>query len=99
MDMTGSGIMHAIAGLQVQRAELIDTNPSAALGLAAIQPPNPPVFGPKLRILGLLPSLGVPPVDPFSAQNLPWKSACKRDPRREVRIGVENGPTAVISVG
>jgi hypothetical protein len=28
-----------------------------------------------------------------------WKSACKRDPRREVKIGIENGPTAVISVG
>ena len=27
-----------------------------------------------------------------------WKSACKRDPRRGVKIGVENGPTAVISV-
>jgi len=29
----------------------------------------------------------------------PWKSACKRDPRREETIGIENGPTAVISVG
>ena len=28
-----------------------------------------------------------------------WKSACKRDPRREETIGIENGPTAVISVG
>jgi predicted nuclease of predicted toxin-antitoxin system len=28
-----------------------------------------------------------------------WKSACKRDPRRGVEIGIENGPTAVISVG
>jgi uridine kinase len=28
-----------------------------------------------------------------------WKSACKRDPRREEKIGIENGPTAVISVG
>jgi hypothetical protein len=28
-----------------------------------------------------------------------WKSACKRDPRRGVKIGIENGPTAVISVG
>ena len=27
-----------------------------------------------------------------------WKSACKRDPRRGVKIGIENGPTAVISV-
>jgi hypothetical protein len=30
---------------------------------------------------------------------LVWKSACKRDPRRGVKIGIENGPTAVISVG
>ncbi len=28
-----------------------------------------------------------------------WKSACKRDPRRGVKIGIENGPTAVFSVG
>jgi len=27
-----------------------------------------------------------------------WKSACKRDPRREEKIGIENGPTAVLSV-
>jgi len=28
-----------------------------------------------------------------------WKSACKRDPRREEKIGIEKGPTVAISVG
>jgi predicted nuclease of predicted toxin-antitoxin system len=36
----------------------------------------------------------------LASQSVPqWKSARKRDPRRGVEIGIENGPTAVISVG
>ena len=35
----------------------------------------------------------------FLGYTFRWKSACKRDPRREEKIGIENGPTAVISVG
>jgi hypothetical protein len=38
-------------------------------------------------------------VDHIDGNGLNWKSACKRDPRRGVKIGIENGPTAVISVG
>jgi capsule polysaccharide export protein KpsC/LpsZ len=37
--------------------------------------------------------------DVYYLRQMFWKTACKRDPRREEKIGIENGPTAVISVG
>ena len=65
------GIMPAVPRQQIQRSELVDTDATTALGTLGIQPLNPPVLRPKLGILGVFPSLRVPPSDFAATQNLP----------------------------
>ena len=69
--MSNSGIVLAMAGLKVQRAKFIYRNAASAFWSFAVESPNPPVFGPKLRIAGILPALGVAPADSGSAKYLP----------------------------
>jgi hypothetical protein len=52
---------------QVQRSELVDAQTSTAFGATApVEPANPPIFGPEIRITRLLPGFGVSPPDLFT---------------------------------
>jgi len=67
------GIMPTVPGQQIQRAKLIDADPSARRRPFGIQSFQPSVFAPKLRILGVFPGLGVPPSDGAASQDLPQR--------------------------
>ena len=69
--MADSGVMPAVSGQKVQRTELVDTDSSAADGSLGIQTSNTPVFRPELRVGGIFPRLGMPPVDLAFSQKLP----------------------------
>lgn len=71
--MAGSGIMPAVSRQQIQRSELIDTDATTTLGTLGIQSLDSLVFSPELRILGVFPSLRMPPSDLAAAQNLPQR--------------------------
>ena len=69
--MSDSGIVLTMTRLKVQGAKFIHRNAASAFGSFAVKSPNPLIFGPKLRISGILPTLGVPPADSGSAKYLP----------------------------
>ena len=71
IDMPHAGVVPAVPGQQIQRAELVEADPLATLRPFRVQSSNSPVFGPELRIGRFLPGLGVPPANFAVPQNLP----------------------------
>lgn len=56
--MAAAGPVAAVPGLDIERAVLIDAQPHPAGRATRIQPFEPAVLGPELRVGGLLPRLG-----------------------------------------
>lgn len=73
------GIMSTVPGQQIQRTKLIDTDPTAPRRPFGIQSLQSSVFAPKLRIVGVFPSLSVPPSDLATMQDLPQGFQRDRD--------------------
>src|SRR5689334_6028585 len=61
----------AVAGLQVERTELVDAQAPAGGGPMAVQPPNGPVFLGKQRVGRFLPGLGPPQPDLVATEDFP----------------------------
>lgn len=68
--MPAAGPVAAVPGLEIERAEFIDAQPHPAGRATRIQPFEPAVFGPELRVGGFLPGLGVPPADASAPKKL-----------------------------
>src|SRR4030042_650075 len=68
--MTYAGIMPAVTGLKIQRTKFVDTKAASVFRTLAVQSAKPPVFGPELRVLRVLPRLGMTPVNFAPPQHL-----------------------------
>ena len=68
--VTGPSIVFTMMGLKIQRAKFVDANATSIFGTLAVKSANPPVFGPELRIIGVLPRLAMTPVNPVLPQQL-----------------------------
>ena len=68
--MTGPSIVFPVTGLKIQRTEFIDADAAPTFGTLAVKSANPPVFGPELRVIGVLPRLAMTPANPVSPQQL-----------------------------
>ena len=69
--MPGASIVLAMTRQQIQRTKFIDAKTSTAFGTLAVEASQAAVFGPKLWIGGILPGLGVAPLNFVSTQHLP----------------------------
>ena len=69
--MTALSVVPPVARLEIQRAELVQAQAGPFRRRPVVQTPDSSVLGPELRVVGLLPRLGVTPPDPLTPQDLP----------------------------
>ena len=70
INVADASIVFTMTGLKIQRSKFVYANAASILRSLAVQTPNTPVFGPELRIVGVLPRLAMTPVNPVPTQQL-----------------------------